>query len=173
MQEKQYPFPDADISNILDHLLELKLIELLEMKRPEEANQTNDPKYCKFHRLVGHPIKQCFVLKDKIMELSHQGKIMELSHQGKIMELSHQGKIMFDDEVATVNLAMVASTTISIVLTIQFGSFEPIKVKLPFSSIPVLEDYIFSSLPCYQVSGEEESSNIEQETKRAIVYKAY
>ena len=164
MQEKQYPFPDPDISNILDHLLELKLIELLEMKRPEEANQTNDPKYCKFHRLVGHPIKQCFVLKDKIMELSHQGKIMELSHQGKIM---------FDDEVATVNLAMVASTTISIVLTIQFGSFEPIKVKLPFSSIPVLEDYIFSSLPCYQVSGEEESSNIEQETKRAIVYKAY
>ena len=164
MQEKQYPFPDADISNILDHLLELKLIELLEMKRPEKANQTNDPKYCKFHRLVGHPIEQCFVLKDKIMELSHQGKIMELSHQGKIM---------FDDEVATVNLAMVASTTISIVLTIQFGSFEPIKVKLPFSSIPVLEDYIFSSLPCYQVSGEEESSNIEQETKRAIVYKAY
>ena len=54
MQEKQYPFPDPDISNILDHLLELKLIELLEMKHPEEANQTNDPKYCKYNRLIPH-----------------------------------------------------------------------------------------------------------------------
>ena len=68
---------------------------------------------------------------------------------------------------------MVASTTISIVLTIQFGSFEPIKVKLPFSSMPVLEDYIFSSLTCYQVSGEEDSLDSEEETERAIVYRAY
>ena len=44
MQEKQYQFPDFDISNKLDHLLELKLIELQEMKCPEEADQTNDPK---------------------------------------------------------------------------------------------------------------------------------
>ena len=80
---------------MLDHLLELKLIELPEMKRPEEADQTNDPKYCKYHRLISHPIEQCFVLKDKIMELARQGKIM------------------FDDEVATANLAMVASTTTS------------------------------------------------------------
>ena len=38
MQEKQYPFPDSDIFKMLDHLLELNLIELLEMKCPEEAN---------------------------------------------------------------------------------------------------------------------------------------
>ena len=44
MQEKQYPFPDSDISEMLDHLLELKLIELPEMKRPEEADQTNNLK---------------------------------------------------------------------------------------------------------------------------------
>ena len=93
MQEKKYPFPDSDISNMLDHLLELKLIERPEMKRPEESDQTNDPKYCKYHHLIGHPIEQCFVLKDKIMELAHQGKIT------------------FDDDVMTSNL-VVASTTI-------------------------------------------------------------
>ena len=43
MQEKQYPFPDSDISNMLDHLLELKLIELPEMKHPEEADQKMIP----------------------------------------------------------------------------------------------------------------------------------
>ena len=147
MQEKQYPFPDSDISNMLDHLLELKLIELQEMKRPEEADQTNNPKYCKYHCLIGQPIEQCFMLKDKIMELAHQGKIM------------------FDDEVATTNLAIVSSTIISTSFTIQFGSFEPIKVKAPFSPVPILEDYIFSSLTCYQVSREEESSESEEETE--------
>ena len=155
MQEKQYPFPDSDISNMLDHLLELKLIKLPEMKRPEEADQKNDPKYCKYHCLIGHPIEQCFMLKDKIMELACQGKII------------------FDDEVATTNLAMVALTTTSTYFTIQFGLFKPIEVKVPFSLVPIPEDYIFSSLTCYQVSGEEDSSDSEEETERTIVYRAY
>ena len=145
MQEKQYPFPDSDISEMLDYLLKLKLIELPEMKWPEEADQTNNPKYCKYHRLIGHPIEQCFVLKDKIMELAHRGKIT------------------FDDEAMTSNLAMVASTTTSTFLTIQFGSFKPIEVKVTFSLVPVLENYIFSSYTCYQVSGEEEFSDSEEE----------
>ena len=38
MQEKQYPFPDSNISEMLDYLLKLKLIELPEMKRPEEVD---------------------------------------------------------------------------------------------------------------------------------------
>ena len=82
----------------------------------------------------------------------------------KIMELAHQGKIMFDDEVVTTNLAIVALTTISTVLTIQFCSFEPIEVKVPFSPVPVPENYIFSSLRCYQVSGEEDSSDSEEDS---------
>ena len=68
---------------------------------------------------------------------------------------------------------MVASTTISTILTIQFNSFEPIKVKVPFSPMPVLENYIFSSLTCYQISGEEDFSDSEEETERAIMYTAY
>ncbi|CAA0822242.1 Unknown protein, partial [Striga hermonthica] len=75
MQAKQYPFLDSDVSCIFDDLMEAKLIELPEMKRPEEAGRVNDPKYCKYHRLVGHPIHNCFVFKDKVMQLTHQGKI--------------------------------------------------------------------------------------------------
>ncbi|KAK4400688.1 hypothetical protein Sango_1174900 [Sesamum angolense] len=44
------------------------------MKRPEEAERKDDPKYCKYHRLVGHPIQDCFVFKDKVMQLARQGK---------------------------------------------------------------------------------------------------
>ncbi|CAA0821418.1 Unknown protein, partial [Striga hermonthica] len=37
MQAKQYPFLDSDVSGIFDDLMEAKLIELPDMKRPEEA----------------------------------------------------------------------------------------------------------------------------------------
>ena len=112
MQEKQYPFPDSDVFKILDYLLTLKVIELPEMKRPEEANQTNDPKYCKYHHLVSHPVERCFVLKDKIMELARQGNIT------------------FDDDiVVTSNLAMAITPTTS-TFFIQFGLFEPINVDI-------------------------------------------
>jgi hypothetical protein len=66
---------DSDVSGIFDDLLKADLIELPEMKRPAEAGKTDDPKYCKYHRLVGHPIHDCFIFKEKVMELAHQGKI--------------------------------------------------------------------------------------------------
>ncbi|KAL0440650.1 UNVERIFIED_CONTAM: hypothetical protein Sradi_0003900 [Sesamum radiatum] len=70
MQTKQYPFLDSDVSGIFDDLLNANLIEL-----PEEAGKTDDPKYCKYHRLVGHPIHDCFIFKDKVMQLARQRKI--------------------------------------------------------------------------------------------------
>ena len=55
-QETKYPFNDSDVPSMLDDLLEANLIELPEMKRPEEANRVNDPNYCKYHRLISHPL---------------------------------------------------------------------------------------------------------------------
>ena len=65
MQGKKYPFLDSDVSEIFDEFLELKLIDLPEMKRPDEAGKTDDPNYCKYHRLVSHPLEKCFVFKDR------------------------------------------------------------------------------------------------------------
>ncbi|KAL0449527.1 UNVERIFIED_CONTAM: hypothetical protein Slati_1509100 [Sesamum latifolium] len=75
MQARQYPFLDSDVPGIFDDLLEANLIDLPEMKRPEEAERKDDPKYCKYHCLVGHAIQDCFVFKDKVMQLASQGKI--------------------------------------------------------------------------------------------------
>ncbi|KAL0318131.1 UNVERIFIED_CONTAM: hypothetical protein Scaly_2862400 [Sesamum calycinum] len=75
MQAREYPFLDFDVPGIFDDLLEANLINLPEMKRPEEAEQKDDPKYCKYHSLVGHEIQDCFVFMDKVMQLAHQGKI--------------------------------------------------------------------------------------------------
>ncbi|KAL0447926.1 UNVERIFIED_CONTAM: hypothetical protein Slati_1920500 [Sesamum latifolium] len=75
MQGKQYPFLNFDVSGIFDNLLEANLINLPEMKRPEEDEWRDDPKYCKYHRLVGHAIQDCLVFKDKVMQLARQDKI--------------------------------------------------------------------------------------------------
>ncbi|KAL0440327.1 UNVERIFIED_CONTAM: hypothetical protein Slati_2515700 [Sesamum latifolium] len=75
IQTKRYPFLDSDVSRIFDDLLNANLIELPEMKRPEQAGKIDDPKYCKYHRLVEHPIHDCFIFKDKVMQLACQGKI--------------------------------------------------------------------------------------------------
>ena len=77
---------------MLDELLKSKLIQLPELKRSEEANRVNDPNYCKYHRLISHPVEKCFVLKDKIMELYNERKVE------------------FDDEVASSNLASITIT---------------------------------------------------------------
>ena len=31
--------------------------------------------YCKYHRIIGHPIQKCFVFKEKIMKLAKENKI--------------------------------------------------------------------------------------------------
>ncbi|KAL0375686.1 UNVERIFIED_CONTAM: hypothetical protein Scaly_0686200 [Sesamum calycinum] len=75
MQVREYPFLDSDVFEIFDDLLEANIIDLPEMKRPEEVERKDDPRYCKYHRLVGHTIQNCFVFKDKVMQLARQGKI--------------------------------------------------------------------------------------------------
>ncbi|KAL0307925.1 UNVERIFIED_CONTAM: hypothetical protein Sangu_3002800 [Sesamum angustifolium] len=67
MQAKEYPFLDSDVPGIFDDLLEANLIDLPKMRQPEEAKRKDDSKYCKYHRLVGHAIQDCFMFKDKVM----------------------------------------------------------------------------------------------------------
>ncbi|CAL2271127.1 unnamed protein product [Prunus armeniaca] len=102
LEEKTYPFPDSDVIGMLEDLLEKKVIELPECKRPEKMNRVNDPKFCKYHRIVSHPVEKCFVLKELIMNLARQGRI----------ELDV-------DEIAEVNVA-----------TIVFGSFDPVPLPV-------------------------------------------
>uniref|UniRef100_A0A6N2MMH1 Retrotransposon gag domain-containing protein n=1 Tax=Salix viminalis TaxID=40686 RepID=A0A6N2MMH1_SALVM len=117
-QEKVYPFPDSDISRMLDDLLEANIIELPEVKRPEEANQVDNPNYCKYHRLISHPVEKCYVLKDKIMRLHENGDIV------------------FDDEVATSN----------IITTVKSGPFSaPVNLDAIF---PMSFTVSSSQTPC-------------------------
>ena len=53
----------------------MKLIELPECRRPEDMGKVDDPNYCKYHRIIGHPIQKCFIFKEQIMKLAKENKI--------------------------------------------------------------------------------------------------
>ncbi|CAL8990814.1 unnamed protein product [Prunus brigantina] len=63
-------------------------------------NWVNDPKFCKYHQIVSHPVEKCFMLKKLIMNLARQGRIK-----------------LDVDEITYANVA-----------TIVFGSFDPMSL---------------------------------------------
>ncbi|KAI5323357.1 hypothetical protein L3X38_032429 [Prunus dulcis] len=72
----KYSFGDEDVEEIFDQLLASNGITLLESKRPAEANKTNNPRYCRYHHLVSHMLKDCYILKDKIQELLNNSSLV-------------------------------------------------------------------------------------------------
>ncbi|KAA0054592.1 retrotransposon gag protein [Cucumis melo var. makuwa] len=60
---------------MLEQLLEKQLIQLPECKQPEQAGKVDDPNYCKYHRVISHPVEKCFVLKELILRLAREKKI--------------------------------------------------------------------------------------------------
>ena len=74
-EQKVYSFLDEDVPNILEQLLQLKLIALPECKRLEDMGKADDLKYYKYHRVIGHPIQKCFIFKEQIMKLAKENTI--------------------------------------------------------------------------------------------------
>ncbi|KAK2974030.1 LOW QUALITY PROTEIN: hypothetical protein RJ640_006222 [Escallonia rubra] len=130
LEGKVYPFPDSDIPGILDFLLEKGIIELPESKRPEESGRVNEPRYCKYHRILGHKTEKCFILKELIMNLAKKGKI-ELDIDG-VEESNHASVISSDVTPSkgpnTLNNILTMGARM---MTIQFGTLDPVKVQLP------------------------------------------
>ena len=61
LEEKKYHFPDFDMPNVLEGLLQKKVIELPECKRSKEMGHVNDLNYCHYHRSVSHLVEKCFI----------------------------------------------------------------------------------------------------------------
>jgi len=51
-------YSEFDVQKTFHKFLEKGLIEPPESKRLEEIGRIDDPKYCEYHRIVGHPIEK-------------------------------------------------------------------------------------------------------------------
>jgi len=81
---KQYSFKDKQVVAIFHLLHKGNKLKLPDARRFNEVGRTNDPNYCRFHRMVHHPINKCFVLKDKIQALVDAGVLTLESEQKKV-----------------------------------------------------------------------------------------
>src|SRR3954465_8905541 len=50
-------------------------LKLPEPKNPEDVGKTDDPRYCLYHRGLGHPTKNCWSLKGKLQSLVNTGAL--------------------------------------------------------------------------------------------------
>lgn len=68
-------FPRDKTRKIFEFAKEKGLIKLPEPKRPNEVGKTDDPDYCCYHRMLGHPTEDCFLLKNVIEGLIKEGRL--------------------------------------------------------------------------------------------------
>src|ERR1051325_2261524 len=120
-QEKVYSFPESNLPDMLEQLVDNELIKLPECKQTADMGKVNDPNYCKYHRVISHPIEKCFVLKELILRLAQEKKI-ELD-LGDVAQTNH----------ATVMIHSYTEPPTSGCL-IRFGSFNPALIQFPLES---------------------------------------
>ena len=61
---KQYSFKDEHVDSLFKLLNKINRLKLPEARRPEEVGKTDNPSYCLYHKMLGHPTKSCYVFKD-------------------------------------------------------------------------------------------------------------
>jgi len=61
---------------MLDDILKKMIIQLPELKKPEEIGRFDGPKYCRYHRMISHPLETCSMLKEHIMRLAKDERIV-------------------------------------------------------------------------------------------------
>ena len=85
--------------------------------------KVDDPNYCKYHRIISHPIQKCFVLKELIMKLAKERKI-DLDFN----DIAQSNLATFSCGLPicmSLTTKQGANTTL-----IQFGSLEPVQIQL-------------------------------------------
>jgi len=66
---KLYSFKDEHVVSLFKLLQKSNKLKLPEARRPEEAGKTDDPNYYLYHRMLGHPSKNCYIFKDVLQDL--------------------------------------------------------------------------------------------------------
>ena len=75
-EENERPYSKSDVPELLHKLLKKGLIQLPKSKHPENVRRTNDLKYCKYHRIIGHPIDKCNTFRGQVVQLAKDEKII-------------------------------------------------------------------------------------------------
>lgn len=73
-KSKVYSFNRDKVKKIFNDAIKRGL-QLPEPKRPKDVGKIDDSNYCLYHRLISHPIEDCWVFKDWIEKQYKTGAI--------------------------------------------------------------------------------------------------
>src|SRR3954463_16571883 len=62
----KYFFKDEKVEALFKMLSKGGQLKLPEPRNPKDVGNTDDPRYCLYHRGLGHPTKNCWSLKGKL-----------------------------------------------------------------------------------------------------------
>jgi len=91
---KQYAFKDEHIDSLFKLLNKSKRLKLPEARRPEEVGKSDNPNYCLYHRMLGHPTKSCYVFKD-ILQALLDAEVLKLRREQKKVTANMTSFLMF------------------------------------------------------------------------------
>ena len=77
---RQYSFKDEH--SLFKLFNKSNRLKLLEARRPEEVGKTDNPKYCLYHRMLGHPTKSCYIF-NKIFQALIDTEVLKLHPEQK------------------------------------------------------------------------------------------
>jgi hypothetical protein len=131
-QNQKFSFPAEEVEDLFMGLRDLGLIELPKPKRPEESSKVDEPNFCHYHRILGHTLKDCFVVKNIIQKLIDDGTI-----DADLLKSMKSGKKTATSNVATVQSDPVSCATLKMWPTYdKFMTSKPEHVNMSFSRYP-------------------------------------
>src|SRR4051812_34270866 len=71
----KYSFKDDKVEALFKMLNKGGQLKLPKPRNPKDVGKTDDPRYCLYHRALGHPTKSCWSLKDKLQALVDAGAL--------------------------------------------------------------------------------------------------
>jgi len=66
---KLFSFKDKHLISLFKLLQKSNQLKLPKIRRPEEVEKSDDPSYYLYHRMLGHPTKNCYIFKDVLQAL--------------------------------------------------------------------------------------------------------
>ncbi|KAH6762391.1 hypothetical protein C2S52_019824 [Perilla frutescens var. hirtella] len=133
MQQREYPFLDSDIPGIFEDLCKAELIKLPEMKRPEEAGRTNDPKYCnsifKYLRVPSSSFKDASLFESHLQASNIQ--VSSIFKYLRVPSSSFNDASFFHLQASNMQVTSAPSSN---------STFKPQEAQVEIFSTPVLSE---------------------------------
>ena len=94
---KQYFFKDEHIDPLFKLLNKSSRLKLPEARRPKEVGKSDNPNYCLYHRMLGHPTKSCYVFK-YILQALIDAEVLKLHPEQKKVTANMTSFLQFEKQ---------------------------------------------------------------------------